>query len=215
VSRLADTLMGMDESRASRPGLGGLAHLGESVEPRRQWRIVGTLVILVLMGALAAGIMLRPHATIRRSVVTPAPVAVAASAAQPVRPVPVRDRVAGFMRDGVEAAKNGRQTEAAAAFRKASELDPTDGEAWNSLGVVLVRAGDTAKGVEAFRRALRATPRHPEAHRNLAVALDRQDRGAEAARHYRAFLSQSAPSDPARLQVLVRLHELGGRGPGE
>ncbi len=215
MSRLADTLMGMDDSQAPRPGLGGLPHLGESVEPRRQWRIVGTLVILVVMGALAAGITLRPQDKAHRSVVIPAPVAVAAPAAPPVRPVPVRDRVAGFMREGVEAAQNGRQSEAAAAFRKASELDPTDGEAWNSLGVVLVRAGDIAKGMEAFRRALRAAPGHPEAHRNLAVALDRQGRGAEAARHYRAFLSQSPASDPARLHVLVRLQELGVRRPGE
>ena len=92
----------------------------------------------------------------------------------------------------------------------------TDAEAWNSLGVVLVRAGDTGKGIESFRRALRAVPTHSEAHRNLAVALDRQGRTAEATRHYRAFLSQkSAAGGIERAQVLARLEELGARRASE
>jgi cytochrome c-type biogenesis protein CcmH/NrfG len=88
------------------------------------------------------------------------------------------------------------------------ERDPGDADAWNVLGVVLVRRGEAVQGVEAFRRALRARPGHPEAHRNLAVTLDRQGRTREAARHYRAFLSQSLPSDPRYQAVSRRLDEL-------
>jgi tetratricopeptide repeat protein len=217
VSRLADRLMGMDERRATRPGLGGIPHLGESAEPRRQWLIVGTLVILVLMGIFATGIVLRPHPISSRSVVAPIGTATAAdtAATQTPRAVSVADRVARLTREGTEAAQGGQMDEAAIAFRKAADLDPTDAEAWNSLGVLLVRTGDAGKGIECFRRALRAAPGHSEAHRNLAVALDRQGRVAEATRHYRAFLSQKGAGGSERAQVLARLEELGARRAGE
>jgi regulator of sirC expression with transglutaminase-like and TPR domain len=217
VSRLADILMGMDDKRTRRPGLGGIPGLGESAEPRRQWRIAGTLVILVMMGTVAVAIVLRPPASPHRSahsassplVSTPAAVLPAAPA------VPVRDRVAALMRTGMAAVQTGEMDEAASAFRKAVEVDPADAEAWSSLGVVLVRAGDETRGVEAFRRALRAAPGHPEAHRNLAVVLDRQGRGAEAARHYRAFLAKSPADSPDRASIMARLEEMGGRRAGE
>jgi Flp pilus assembly protein TadD len=131
-------------------------------------------------------------------------------------PVPsAADRVTRLVREGTEAAQSGQLNEAATAFRKAVDLEPGDAEAWNSLGVVLVRAGDTGKGIECFRRALRAVPAHSEAHRNLAVALDRQGRTAEATRHYRAFLSQKDAGGFERAQVLARLEELGARRVGE
>ena len=219
MSRLADILMGMDDKRARRPGLGGIPRLGESAEPRRQWRIVGTLVIVVMMGAFAVAVMLRPQGPARSSARGGAPAPVSAPAAPlpvPAPPaVPVSDRVAALMRTGVDAAQSGELDQAAAAFRKAVEVDPTDAEAWDSLGVVLVRAGDEARGVEAFRRALRAAPGHPEAHRNLAVVLDRQGRGAEAARHYRAFLAKSPADSPDRATIMARLEEMGARRSGE
>jgi len=175
------------------------------------------LVILVLMGILAAGIVLRPHRISSRSVVEPLRAATAADAAalEVPRAAPVADRVARLVREGTDAAQSGQTGEATTAFRKAVELDPTDAEAWNNLGVVLVRAGDTGKGIECFRRALRAVPTHSEAHRNLAVALDRQGRMAEATRHYRAFLSQKGADGVERAQVLARLEELGARRASE
>jgi tetratricopeptide (TPR) repeat protein len=219
VSRLADILMGMDDKRARRPGLGGIPRLGETAEPRRQWRIAGTLVILVLMGAFAVAVMLRPQTLARSSTRAGAPVPVSAPAAplaaSPPLAVPIGDRVAALMRTGVDAAQSGELDQAVAAFRKAVEVDPTDAEAWDSLGVVLVRAGDEARGVEAFRRALRAMPGHPEAHRNLAVVLDRQGRAAEAARHYRAFLAKSPGDSPDRATIMARLEEMGARRTGE
>jgi len=218
VSRLADILMGMDDKRAPRPGLGGIPRLGESAEPRRQWRIAGTLVIVVVMGAFAAAVMLRPgpaRSSARGGALSP----VSAPAAPLPLPAPpavsISERVAALMRTGVDAAQSGELAQAAAAFRKAAEVDPTDAEAWDSLGVVLVRVGDEARGVEAFRRALRAVPGHPEAHRNLAVALDRQGRGAEAAHHYRAFLAKSPADSPDRATIMARLEEMSARRNGE
>lgn len=219
MSRLADILMGMDDKRAPRPGLGGIPRLGETVEPRRQWRIVATLVIVVVMGILAVTVMLRPQATRRPSirVAGPAPATAAAAplplAAPPV--APARDRAAELVRIGMEAARNGEMDEAAVAFRKAVDIDPTEAEAWNGLGVALVRLGDEPRGVEAFRRALRVVPGHAEAHRNLAIVLDRQGRGSEAARHYRAFLAKSPADSPERTTILARLEEMGARKAAE
>jgi Flp pilus assembly protein TadD len=169
------------------------------------------------MGIFATGIVLRPHPISSRSVVAPIGTATAAdtAATQMPRAVSVADRVARLTREGTEAAQGGQMDEAAIAFRKAVDLDPTDAEAWNSLGVLLVRTGDAGKGIECFRRALRAAPGHSEAHRNLAVALDRQGRVAEATRHYRAFLSQKGAGGSERAQVLARLEELGARRAGE
>jgi cytochrome c-type biogenesis protein CcmH/NrfG len=218
VSRLADILMGMDDKKLRRPGLGGIPRLGESAEPRRQWRIAGSLVILVMMGALAATVALRPHSLARPSASQTPPLfaALVATVPPPVSSAAAgRERMAVLMRTGMEAAHSGKMDEAAVAFRKAVEVDPTDAEAWSSLGVVLVRAGDEARGVEAFRRALRAAPGHPEAHRNLAVVFDRQGRGAEAARHYRAFLATSPTGSPDRAPIMARLEEMGARRTGE
>jgi cytochrome c-type biogenesis protein CcmH/NrfG len=219
VSRLADILMGMDDKRARRPGLGGIPRLGEGAEPQRQWRIAGSLVILVLMGALAAAVVFRPQGPTRSSARGGAPAPVTAPAAAVAVAVPpavaVGDRMAPLMRRGFDAAQNGDLGQAAEAFRQAVEVDPTDAEAWDSLGVVLVRAGDEGRGVEAFRRALRAAPGHPDAHRNLAVVLDRQGRAAEAARHYRAFLAKSPADSPDRATILARLEEMGARRTGE
>ena len=216
MSRLADLLMRMDDKRVPRPGLGGIPRLGESAEPRRQWRIAGTLVMVVVMGVLAAAVMLRPQGPVRSDARAGVPTPVSAPAPAPAPPaVPVADRVAALMRAGADAAQSGDLGQAAAAFRKAVEVDPTDALAWDSLGVVLVRAGDEARGVEAFRRALRSAPGHPEAHRNLAVVLDRQGRAAEAARHYRAFLAKSPGDSPDRATIMARLEEMGARRSGE
>ena len=95
---------------------------------------------------------------------------------------------------------------------QAVDLDPADAEAWNGLGVALIRQGEVTRGVGALRRALRTQPTHAEAHRNLAVALDGQGRCREAAVHYRSFLSQGAESSPYREDVTRRLSELQPNG---
>jgi cytochrome c-type biogenesis protein CcmH/NrfG len=175
--------------------------------------------MVVMMGVFAVAIMLRPQGPARSS----ARSGMLAQVSAPAAPLPVSAppapsisaRVAALIRTGLDAAQSGELHQAAAAFRKAVEVDPTDAEAWDNLGVVLVRAGDDARGVEAFRRALRAVPGHREAHRNLAVVLDRQGRSAEAARHYRAFLAKSPADNPDRASIVTRLEEMGARRSGE
>jgi len=218
VSRLADLLTRMDDRRGARQGLGSIPHLGEGAEPRRQWRIAGTLVIVVMMGAVAAALLLRPSGSGHHVPRASTPAAVAAPAvAVPLAPAEpsAHDRATILIQRGLEAARRGDGEAAVAAFRKAADLDPGNAEAWTNLGVALIRAGDDARGVEALRRALRAVPGYPDAHRNLAVVLDRQGRPAEAARHYRAFLAASAADHPERGTILARLEEMGPGKPAE
>jgi len=215
MSRLADRLAGLDRIaprylRASRvPDATGWA------APRRQWRLLGPLVILVgLMGAVGVIMLVRPAGTAPAS---PAPAALLPAPApfepQAPPPAPAADRFQLLLREGTEAARGGRVTEAARLLLEALALDERHPGAWNNLGVALTRQGESAQGIEAFRRALRLDAAHAEARRNLAVVLDRRGQPAEAARHYRAYLSLGAGDDPGRAEVSRRLVELGpGRG---
>ncbi len=218
MSRLADILSGMDRGRSRPRGLGGIPGLAPVSPGRRKWRFGGPLVILGAMLALAAGVYLRPHpdATPTPTVTQPeiarptAPPSPSASGpAQPPGAAGTRARILAA-RAG-EAAGRGAFGEAAEALKEATVLTPADAEAWNSLGVALVRLGDTAAGIGALRRALALAPTHAEAERNLGVALDRQGRSDEAAEHYRAFLRLAPAGDPARGEVRRRLGEIEGR----
>jgi Flp pilus assembly protein TadD len=119
------------------------------------------------------------------------------------------ERTRSLIRDGLAAAQGGDLGTAERLLGRAAEADPGDPDAWNHLGVVLTRQGESTRGIQAFRRALRLRPAHAEAHRNLAVALDRQGREREAVRHYRAFLAAADLGDPRRDAVGRRLQELG------
>jgi len=123
-----------------------------------------------------------------------------------------RLRARALVDEGLTAARDRDFQEANRLLTKALELDPADADAWNGLGVVLIRQGEVTRGVGALRRALRAQPSHAEAHRNLAVALDGQGRCREAALHYRSFLGQTGGSDPYRQDVTRRLGELQSNG---
>ncbi len=124
----------------------------------------------------------------------------------------IRDRARSLVGEGLDAARARDFQEASRLLTKALELDPSDAEAWNSLGVVLIRQGEATQGVGALRRALRVDPGHAEAHRNLAVALDGQGRCREAALHYRSFMSRSDTANPYREDVTRRLAELQPNG---
>lgn len=123
-------------------------------------------------------------------------------------PAGTEEQFAALLDQGLQAAQRGALEESADFLRRALHLKPRDAGVWNSLGVVLVRQGETARGVDAFSQVLRVNPNHPEAQRNLAVALDRQGRSGEAVAHYRAFLRLATQSDPARGEVVRRLADL-------
>lgn len=206
MSRLAERLMRMDEERPT--GQGSIPGLAPPAGPRRKWRIVALLVILLGMSVVAAGLAVRLRGEAPPTpLAAPVPRPVAAPVASPRVAEPPADL--GRAR---EAAAQGDLAEAARLFQQALAARPDDPEAWNDLGVVRVRQGDLGRGVEAFRQALDRRPGHAEARRNLAVALDRRGRHDEAAEHYRQFLRVAAAGHPAVADVRRRLEELGRPG---
>ena len=179
------------------------------------------LVILAGMVAVAVALYMRPHPDTVSRVAAPTPPVPAPVASQ--QPLPaagpaklsVRREaeapVRALLTQGAEAVERGAFGEAAGLLRQATELAPSDPDAWNGLGVALVHLGDVTAGVAALRRAVRLKPTHSEAERNLGVVLDRQGKSMEAAAHYRAFLDLATNGHPARNDVRRRLGEIASR----
>ena len=207
MSRLFDGFVRLDRGRARPAELGGIALPTPCVRGRRTWRIVASFIILVGMAAIAWTVYVRPPG--RDFLASPAPRQIAplpTTSSAPPPPSPLAQ--------GLEAAQRGALPDAEGFFREALGRDDRDAEAWNSLGVVLIRRGERERGIDALRTALRLMPTHIEAHRNLAVALDRQGRRGEAIGHYRSYLSLSPAGHPGRDEVRRRLLELvPERGP--
>ncbi len=87
----------------------------------------------------------------------------------------------------------GRSDEAARAYARAVELDPTYVSAYYSWGLTLLERGDPAGAIERLSRAVALSPNHIDARFSLATALVRAGRGAEAVPHFEA-LRQRQPS---------------------
>lgn len=216
MSRLADMLMRVDRGVSRPEGVGGIPRLTDPGDASRRWRRGVLLVIVVIMLAgSAAALILRPGSLTPTTKPVPLPIAAPSPAARTPPASAAERRVIMLVGQGLQAAQEGGLSEAARLLRKALELRPSDVDTWNSLGVVLVRQGDTTGGMDAFRQALHLDPNQPEAHRNLAVTLDRQGRSTEAVTHYQAFLRLSAESHPARDAVQRRLAAISNPRSGE
>lgn len=81
--------------------------------------------------------------------------------------------------------------EAADAARRATELAPDEGAAWNLLGYAAVGLDDHAEAVKAFRQYAVVAPREPNAHDSLGDALLADGQLDEAEAAYRAALAAS------------------------
>jgi tetratricopeptide (TPR) repeat protein len=68
----------------------------------------------------------------------------------------------------------GRRGEAAAAYKRALQLDPSSAEAWFKLGLVFQDSRHPDRAEEAYRRALALRPDLAEAEANLGVVLQEQ-----------------------------------------
>src|SRR5215475_1645337 len=107
MSRLADILMRMDQERARRPAPGSAPPIAAGPAPRRAWRIVGTLVIVVTMALLSAALWLRPQVSTLQAATKPTPVHLPAP---PGRAEAVamssRGQAAALVQSGLVAARN-------------------------------------------------------------------------------------------------------------
>src|SRR5687767_8096561 len=94
--------------------------------------------------------------------------------------------------------ENGRPEEAAAAYRRAAELEPANAENWSSLGEVLQSASTTVvpEAAAAFAKALELDPRDPRARYFLAVQKDLRGDHKGAIEDWLAFLKDTPPGAP-------------------
>jgi TolB-like protein len=82
-------------------------------------------------------------------------------------------------------ASQGRLTEAIAAERKSTELDPLSGQWWGFLEAHLIRSGDFGAAREVMRRALEVAPESPEVLFNSASLLLLEGKAPDALTMYR------------------------------
>ena len=77
-----------------------------------------------------------------------------------------------------------------------------------SLGLVLLRNGQTTEALEQFREAVRLAPDDPQTRDKLATTLIEQNRTAEAVEQYRAIIRLRPDSVPplVRLAMLLATH---------
>jgi len=73
--------------------------------------------------------------------------------------------------EGNAHADAGRVGEAVACYRRAIELDPSNSDTWNNLGIAYAIAAQPAEAVPSFRRALELDPGNAQAWNNLGLAL--------------------------------------------
>lgn len=129
----------------------------------------------------------------------------------------------GLVHRGLRAQSDGDLEEAERALRKAVELAPSNPQAHQNLGAVLLSRGALTEAERHLHEALRLRPDYPEAHYNLARvaeergdtrrALDHYARMAELATHWpkyrlpyvRLLLAARRPAQAVReLEAVVR-----------
>jgi cytochrome c-type biogenesis protein CcmH/NrfG len=210
MSRLGDTLMGMDRTARRPIPQGKLPGGPVDVVRRRPGLVLSAFLLAAILTIMVLVVFVHVRGTIRPAVTSaPAPPSAPAAQATTALPRPAaaapQPTAGTLLGEGRKAAGRGAFDEAARLFSRATEIDPSDADAWNSLGVARTRLGDLTGGIDAFRKAIALDGMRAEAHRNLAVVLDRQGKDREAARHYRVFLSLVGDDHPERAVIRQRL----------
>ncbi len=103
--------------------------------------------------------------------------------------------------------EGGRYAPAAVHFRRAVNLDATDGYAFTRLGEAELGASDIAAALNAFQQAVHWTPDSAGAHIGLARALWLEGRSQAAA----VALEQALALDPASPAALALRQEINRR----
>jgi len=102
----------------------------------------------------------------------------------------------------------GMQEDAAAAYRKALELDPALSTAHTNLGSSLAQSGNYAEAEKHFRAALKKGP-NAQAYAGLGIVLSREGRTDEAIKNLLAAV-EADPTNAAAQQELAKLRADSG-----
>jgi tetratricopeptide (TPR) repeat protein len=105
----------------------------------------------------------------------------------------------------------GQLAEAAAAFRRALELEPRLRAARFALGRVLLQQGANQDAARELAKVVAEGPDHAPAHLNLGVALRRLGRGKEGLRHLRRAVELRAKDPMPHIALGVALRDDGDR----
>ena len=106
--------------------------------------------------------------------------------------------------EGIRLLQTGNVTAAAEFFHKATQADPTNGQAFGYFGITLAKLGDLDNAIPALQYAARLQPADAGSHYNLALALMQAGRTAEA----RTSLEQALGINPAYAQARAALDSL-------
>jgi Flp pilus assembly protein TadD len=113
---------------------------------------------------------------------------------------------------GSEALDAKRYGEAERHLRDAVRISPAFSEAWNCLGVALVRTGRGTEGEEAFRAAARLRPGWAEPRHNLGRLLASEGRAEEAEREYGEAIRLCPTSAEPRVGLALLAEGRGDAG---
>lgn len=110
-------------------------------------------------------------------------------------------------------AEAGNAAEAAAAYRKATAVEPGNAENWSSLGEALQTPSRTvvAEAEAAFRKALQLDPSDPRARYFLAVQKDLRGDSRGAVDDWLALLKDTPPGAPWEADLRRTLEQAGAK----
>ncbi len=110
--------------------------------------------------------------------------------------------------------ETGRFAEAATAYRKATQLAPTNADYWSSLGEALVLAGpgDVPKDASAaFKRALSLDAKDPRSRYFLGVEQDMAGKHSEAIETWVALLKDTPAGAPWEADVRKTIEQVADK----
>src|SRR5271156_4130119 len=111
------------------------------------------------------------------------------------------DQLQSLFREGAEQMHAGNATAAEAAFRKATELDPSFAPSYLDLGLAELKQGKLLDAIASIRKSLQLDPSLPGAHLFLGIA-EYQSNDTENAL---VDLRQELKQDPKNVQALTWL----------
>jgi arylsulfatase A-like enzyme/tetratricopeptide (TPR) repeat protein len=112
---------------------------------------------------------------------------------------------------GIAYGQSSRDEDARRAFRRALDLDPTSGLAWQNLGLLQLRAGELGEAEASLRRALGIDPTLAGASTTLGVVLSRTGRRGEAIEAWKRAVDIDPTSLDALYNLTIELSEAGRR----
>ena len=110
---------------------------------------------------------------------------------------------------GIAYASSGRRADAERMFRRAMDLDPTNGLAHQNLGTLYLIANDLPSAETSLRAAIAIDPALAEAHTTLGVVLAQSNRRAEAVDAWKRAVELEPTEFKALYNVTVELVKQG------